>query len=102
MLLVELGMSLSSDYNRKRGTSLIPPVACILDCIQVLLKNTSSLLLISRYLDTCVSEEEEEWDGRYLVLPKNAVGDLIRWITHRGTSAPARERERRRVGSSQA
>ena len=59
-------------------------------------------ILISRYLDTCVLEEEEEWDGRYLVLPKNAVGDLIRWITHRGTSAPARERERRRVGSSRA
>ena len=75
--------------NRKRGRSLIPPVAYI----QVLLKNTSSLLLISRYPDTCVLEEEE-WDGRYLVLPKNAVGDLIRWITHRGTSAPARERER--------
>ena len=55
-------------------------------------------ILISRYPDTCVLEEEER-DGRYLVLPKNAVGDLIRWIT-----APLcrRLQERRRVGSSRA
>ena len=51
-----------------------------------------SRILISGYLVTCVSVCAGA--PRYLVLPKNAVGDLIRWITAAGSGTlPTSPRE---------